>query len=94
MRSSEAMIALVGAAQAIADQDLDGLPDSTVRARILDLHDVLTLLQGQLIRAIGVFDARALSVDDGCRSTRSWLRSFARVSESTAGDHVRGARVL
>ncbi len=94
MRSNRSPGLRVVDLRALAEEDPETLRADGLRARVLELADAITFLQGQLIRAVAVFDARGLSTDDGCRSTRSWLRHFAGLSESVAGDHVRAARVL
>lgn len=94
MRSNRSPGLRVVDLRALAEEDPETLPADDLRARVLELADAITFLQGQLTRAVAVFDARGLSVDDGCRSTRSWLRNFAGLSESVAGDHVRAARTL
>jgi hypothetical protein len=73
---------------------VDGLSGADLREDLLALLGAIRQLTGQLTRRVGAFDARGQCADDGCRSTRSWLRGFGRLSEFTAGDLVRGARVL
>jgi hypothetical protein len=94
MSSTESSALLVRALEALAEDELVDLSEGQTRDRLLVLLNALRLLRAEVVRQVDAFDARGLSVDDGCRSTRSWLRSFGRLSETTAGELVRGARVL
>lgn len=75
-------------------EDIPALSDTALRGQLLDLLGAVNQLQAQVARRVAAFDARGLAVEDGCRSTRSWLRAFGRLSASTAGAWVKAARLL
>jgi mRNA-degrading endonuclease toxin of MazEF toxin-antitoxin module len=85
---------LVRAIESLAADDVTDQSDELTRDRLLALLTALRGMQAQVIRQVDAFDARGLSVDDGCRTTRAWLRAFGRLSDHTAGDLVHTARTL
>jgi hypothetical protein len=50
-------------------------------------------LNAELSRRVAAFDERGLAVEDGCRTTASWLRAFGRLSGPAASSCVRRARL-
>jgi hypothetical protein len=94
MRSAELIAVLVRDLDTLAGEDVGALSSMELRDELLAPLGAVDRLGGQVTRRVDVFDARCLSAADGCRSTRSWLRGFGRLSEFSAGEQVRGAQVL
>ena len=90
----EAAAALTTALDALDEQKLTDLPDHVLRAQLLDLLTQTNRLHAQLARRTAAFDTRALASDDACRTTRSWLRAFGRLSHTAAGAYLKAGRLL
>jgi len=88
---------LAAAVDALAAQDLDGLPASQAAQRVLVLRALLERLEGQWLRELAAVDARgAAGAEDGTRAdcTAGWLRRRARLGATDAHQRVRVARAL
>lgn len=95
MRSSQGTVAALAAGIAQLDaEDIPALPDAVLRQQLLDLLAAVNQLHAQVARRVAAFDARGLAVEDGCRSAKSWLRAFGRISGTAAGAWVKAARLL
>jgi hypothetical protein len=75
---------VLAALETLAGEDVTGLPDAVLRDELLDLLLAVNRLQAQLARRVMHFQTRGLSREDGCRSTKTWLRAFGQVSPSAA----------
>jgi hypothetical protein len=87
---------LAAAVDALAAQDLAGLPEAEAAARVLALRGLLEPLEGQWLRELAAVDARgAAGAEDGIQatSTAGWLRGRLRVGAAATG-WVRMARAL
>src|SRR6266536_15976 len=91
MRSVECLVAGL---DALAGEEVAGLPDAVVRADLVALLVAVNRLSAEVARRVAVFDARGLAEGDGCRSTAAWLRGFGRLSGPAAGAQVKRVRVL
>src|SRR5215471_12924331 len=78
----------------LAGADLTAIPDRALRDEILALGTALNQLTALIATRVGSFDARRLSDDDGCRTTRSWLTAFGRLSQGAATGVLSRARLL
>jgi hypothetical protein len=68
--------------EALAAQDLDGLPDSVRAARVLRLRGLVDRLEGQWLKELAGVDARgAAGAEDAVEagSTAGWLRRRLRL---------------
>src|SRR6266536_4588882 len=91
MRSVECLVAGL---DALAGEEVAGLPDAVVRADLVALLVAVIRVSAEVARRVAVFDARGLAEGDGCRSTAAWLRGFGRLSGPAAGGQVKRARLL
>ena len=83
--------------EALAAQDLDGLPDSVRAARVLRLRGLVDRLEGQWLKELAGVDARgAAGAEDAVEagSTAGWLRRRLRLGAEAAASSVRTARAL
>jgi hypothetical protein len=83
--------------EALAAQDLDGLPDSVRAARVLRLRGLVDRLEGQWLKELAGVDARgAAGAEDAVEagSTAGWLRRRLRLGAGAAASSVRTARAL
>jgi hypothetical protein len=96
MRTNDAAptAALRMALDALAAQDPASLPACSVRRDLRELLTATNRLHAELVRRVAAFDATRSSGDDGCRTTRAWLRVFGRLSHAGATRLVRAARLL
>ncbi len=88
---------LAAAVDALAAQDLDGLPAPQAAQRVLVLRALLERLEGQWLRELAAVDARgAAGAEDGTRAdcTAGWLRRRARLGATDAHQRVRVAGAL
>jgi len=88
---------LAAAIDALAGQDLAGLPAAEAAERVLVLRGLLERLEGQWLRELAAVDARgAAGAEQGvaAASTAGWLRSRARLGAADAFQRVRVARAL
>ena len=85
---------MLAALDVLASADLSDLSTVELRGELVDLLPAVNRLHAEVVRRVGVFDARGASVDDAARTTRSWLRAFARLSVPAATSYVAQARLL
>jgi len=88
---------LTAAAEELANQDLDALPDAVAAQRVLALRRLLDRLEGQWLRELAAVDGRgAAGADQGTHadSTAGWLRGRLRAGHTQASGWVRTARAL
>jgi hypothetical protein len=78
----------------LAAEDVPAMPDVMLRQQVLDLLVACNELHAQLVRRVAHFDIRGLSTDDGCRSTKAWLRAFGRRSPTAAKGLVGQGQLL
>lgn len=85
---------LLGALDALAAEDVTGLPDAALRAELPVLLAAVNRLHAEVVRRVAAFDTRELAGLDGCRTAKSWLRAFGRLSGPTANSVVKAGRLL
>jgi len=88
---------LAAAVDALAGQDLAGLPAAEAAERVLVLRGLLERLEGQWLRELAAVDARgAAGAEQGVQagSTAGWLRRRARLGATDAHQRLRVARAL
>src|ERR671913_2430212 len=91
------LAALAAAADRLAAQGLNRLPDAVVAERVLELRQLVDRLEGQWLKELAGVDARgAAGADQGQQvgSTAAWLRNRLRLGTGTASSAVRTARAL
>src|ERR671913_2125400 len=91
------LAALAAAADRLAAQDLNRLPDAVVAERVLGLRQLVDRLEGQWLKELAGVDGRgAAGADQGQQvgSTAAWLRNRLRLGAGTASSAVRTARAL
>jgi hypothetical protein len=85
---------LQSALDALAADDLDDLPAAGQLDRIRSLVAAQNRLAALLTRAVRTADLTQAVEHDGLRSTASWLRNHARLSEGAARRLVEAGRAL
>src|SRR5215831_8912418 len=85
---------VVGGLADLVAEDVTTWSDEQVRSGLSDLLVAANQLMTLLALLVGSFDARGLSDDDGCRTTRSWLTAFGRLSQGAASGVLARARLL
>src|ERR671912_388989 len=91
------LAALAAAADRLAAQDLNRLPDAVVAERVLRLRQLVDRLEGQWLKDLAGVDALgAAGAEQGQQagSTAAWLRNRLRLGTGTASSAVRTARAL
>jgi hypothetical protein len=88
------MSELATAIDGLAAVDIDGLPAAALGVHIRAMMRERNRLDGQIERALAVFDQRGCCSTDGAPSTASWLRGRCRISGGEASGRVRTARTL
>src|ERR671912_1141984 len=91
------LAALAAAADRLAAQDLNRLPDAVVAERVLGLRQLVDRLEGQWLNELAGVDALgAAGAEQGQQagSTAAWLRNRLRLGTGTAASAVRTARAL
>src|SRR4051812_11707163 len=74
--------------------DPDGMSASALGAHVRTLMAARNRLDGQIERALAVFDARGYGEADGAASTAAWLRGRCNIAASDASGRVKTARGL
>jgi len=87
---SELAVAIDG----LAAVDVADMPAPALGEHIRGLMAARDRLDGQISRALQVFDARRYCESDGAASTAAWLRGRSRIAGSEASARVKTARVL
>src|SRR5262252_2809371 len=78
----------------LARVDPAGEPDESVRAALPVLVTALHQVSAVPADVVRVFDARDLAELDACRTARTWLVSFGRMTPTAASAWVKRARLL
>ncbi len=84
---------LASALDALASEQVDTLSNEDLRTEMADLLVAVNRLNAELTRRVQEFDRRGLAIDDACRSTAGWLRTFGRLSAPAASACVKRARL-
>jgi hypothetical protein len=79
---------------ALVDVDVAAMPDATLRSELVELLAAANQLNAAIASRIASFDTRGLADDDGCQTTKVWLRCYGRSSDATASRLVHQARLL
>ena len=66
--------------------------DESVRSALPALLTALHQLAAVVSGVVGVFDARDLAQLDACRTAKTWLESFGRMTPNAASAWVKRAR--
>jgi hypothetical protein len=74
--------------------DVAAMPDATLRSELVELLAAANQLNAAIASRIASFDTRGLADDDGCQTTKVWLRCYGRSSDATAARLVHQARLL
>ncbi|MGY1745606.1 DUF222 domain-containing protein [Blastococcus sp. SYSU D00695] len=85
---------LRSALDALADLDLDDLPDGLLLDHVRELVAASHRLEAQVTRAVRRADVRSATEHDGAATARAWLRGIVRLSGSAAGRLVAQGRAL
>jgi hypothetical protein len=94
---ADRLASLSAAAEELAVQDLDRLPDAALAEEVGRLRRLLDGLEGQWLRRVAAVDARgAAGAGRGpeAGSTAAWLRGRLRLGAGAASGAVRTARAL
>ncbi len=78
----------------LAEVDVVGLPDETVRSELLAGLAALNQLGAYVARLADSFDVRDLAESDGFRTARGWLSGFGRLSPAGASAWLARGRLL
>jgi hypothetical protein len=76
----------------LAAGDVVSWSDEQVRTAVPALLSAVNQLNAVVAGVVGSFDVRSLSEVDGCRTTRTWLTAFGRMSQGAASPPTRPAR--
>ncbi|MDQ1702270.1 MAG: hypothetical protein QOF57_1522 [Frankiaceae bacterium] len=76
------------------ETELSERSDLQLADDLRDLQQLRNLIDGELLRRLGAFDARGGAAAEHVLSTQSWLRGVLHLSPSAAGGHVAVARRL
>ena len=76
--SGEAVAAVCGGLDRLAEIDVAAISDQAVRDELLALVRVRRQVEAQIAARVAAFDARDLGPADGCRDARAFLRAFSR----------------
>src|SRR5215218_9102284 len=85
---------VVTTAAALAQDDVTAWSDGQVRDHLLALLGVHHQLTAVISATVGVFDQRGLSGADACRTARTWLTAYGRMSQGAASGWLSRARLL
>ena len=78
----------------LAATDVVGLADDEVHTVVPRLLAAVNQVGALTAGLVGSFDVRGLSDRDACRTTRTWLIAFGRLSQGAAGGWLAQARLL
>ena len=70
------------------------VPDESVRSALPALLTAFHQLAAVVSGVVGAFDARDLAQLDACRTAKTWLESFGRMTPNAASAWVKRARLL
>src|SRR5689334_16362216 len=85
---------LQDALSALTQVDQSSSSDETLRSALLALLTAFHQLAAVLSGVVGAFDARDLAQLDACRTAKTWLESFGRMTPDAASSWVKRARLL
>src|SRR5262252_2695859 len=85
---------LQDALSGLTQVDRSSSSDESVRAALPALLTAFHQLAAIVSGVIGAFDARDLSQYDACRTAKTWLESFGRMTPNAASAWVKRARLL
>src|SRR5689334_19839421 len=85
---------LQDALSALAQVDPRDVSDESVRAALPVLLTAFHQLAAVVAGVVGAFDARDLSQLDACRTAKTWLESFGRMTPNAASAWVKRGRLL
>jgi hypothetical protein len=77
----------------LAAGDVVSWSDEQVRTALPALLSAVNQLNAVVAGVVGSFDVRDLSDVDGCRTTRTWLTAFGRMSQGAASGWLSRARL-
>src|SRR4051812_40181465 len=89
-----ALPVLLRDAAAVLEQDPADAPDETVRQTVLALVGLIGRLEAELLRWMGVFDAKTVWAGDGSRTPGSWVGARSELSSMRAAGMFSTARSL
>jgi Domain of unknown function (DUF222) len=78
----------------LAAGDVVSWSDEQVRTALPALLSAVNQLNAVVAGVVGSFDVRDLSEVDGCRTTRTWLTAFGRMSQGAASGWLSRARLM
>jgi len=85
---------LISALDALAADDVRGLPPRQQLDGITELLEARNRIDAQLARRVRAAELQQAPEDDGKKSMQSWLRGHGRLSGAAAGQLVRNGRAL
>ena len=88
------MSELLSALDALAAEDLHGMPAGTQLEQIAELVEARNRLDAQLARRIRTAELTQAPEHDGLKTMASWLRGHVRLSPAAANQIVRNGRTL
>lgn len=91
---TRALDLLIAGLDALAAEDPAGLDAATLREQLTGLVTAVNRVQAELSRRVDSFDQHGMAADDGCRTSKTWLQAFGRLSGPTAAGVVRHSRLL
>src|SRR5215218_3949094 len=94
MRTSPVVRDVVTTAGMLAQDDVTAWSDVQVRDHLLALLGVHHQLTAVISTTVGVFDQRGLSAADACRTARTWLTAYGRMTQGAASGWLSRARLM
>lgn len=85
---------LLAGLRAIATTDMTELDDAFLRRQLLELLTASNRLEAEVVRRLDASDRRGLHEHDGCRTAKTWLQAFGRISSTVAHRLSKAARLL
>src|SRR5690349_17111661 len=85
---------LQDALSALTQVDPRDVSDESVRSALPALLTAFHQLTAVVAGVVGAFDARDLAQLDACRTAKTWLESFGRMTPNAASSWVKQARLL
>jgi len=91
---SELLATLRGALTELAGRDVPALADEEVRSALPELLAAVNQVGAVTAAIVGSFDVRDLSDLDACKTARTWLIAFGRLSQGAASGWLKRGRLL